>query len=105
MCEQLATADWECRKAETNCPGLSVAHQRDTGIKMSLLWSRVDQCDFEACLHLTSGDKIFLTSVLKKKDISIILSVNWLKTSLCGELFDMSSTEIVIRLVGELQQC
>lgn len=32
-----------------------------------------------------------------------MLSVNWLKTSLCGEPFDMSSTEIVIRLVGELQ--
>lgn len=64
--QQLVTADWECRKAEMNCPGLSVAHQRDVGIEMPVFWRGDDQCEFEACLCHTPCDKIFLTSALRK---------------------------------------
>lgn len=97
--EQLVTADCECRKAEMNCPGLSVAHQRDIGIKMSLFWRGGDQCDFEACLHLAAGDKIFLTSALGKT--CVMSPVNWLEASLGGESFDITSAEIFIRLTGD----
>lgn len=83
-----------------NCPGLSVVHQRDVGIEMPVFGRGDDQCEFEACLCLTSSDKIFLASALRK---TFILPVNWLGTALRGTPFDKLLTEIFISFIGELQ--
>lgn len=83
-----------------NCPGLSVAHQRDVGIEMPVFWRGGDQCEFEACFCLTSSDKIFLTSASGE---TLMLPVSWLGTALQGEPFDILSTEIFISFIGELQ--
>lgn len=83
-----------------NCPGLSVAHQRDVGIEMPVFWRGDDQCEFEACLCHTPSDKIFLASALRKIRI---LPVNWLGSALQGAPFDILSAEIFIGFIGELQ--
>lgn len=83
-----------------NCPGLSVAHQRDVGIEMPGFWRGDDQCVFETCLCLTPSDKIFLTSALRKM---LILLVIWLWSALWGAPFDVLSAEVFIGFIGELQ--
>lgn len=80
-----------------NCPGLSVAHQREVGIEMPVFWRGDDQCEFEICFCLAPSDKIFLTSALRK---ILILPVNWQGSALRGTPFDVLSAEDCI---GELQ--
>lgn len=58
-----------------------------------MFWRGDDQFEFEACPCLTSRDKIFLTSALRK---TLILPVNWLGTALRGALFAILSTESFI---------